>query len=543
LPRVTRIGTAVVVPELDNPPPPPDFVARGSSMKISALPKKPVAGTMMLPAVSGSFSAQSRSLPAAPSERRRTALAVVLPSIPAAVTTRASAIIRAVSEKRASPTGRLLMLGSVAVLAAVTTLTATRMWRKARTSPPIVPAAVVAVGTDRLELAPDRRSFNRFGRIEWTSTQPAAVDSFVVSDSVVLALSSSTIVGVDAERGTTRFAWTVPAGERFAIAPVVDDSCVSVLTTRGPDAHLRCLDATTGAPQFEASIANGAECTGPAVRLPGAFALSCPGWTSVIDERTGATTAEAGGVGIVRSNPPGLVRVSDAGKITVSSWIPSTRRFAATGVAVKGRALAATSSIVRNNRVVILANAASEHIALIAPAKGNAVTVTMPQLQLAADTPLVASCDTAVAPRFQLLALAPTNGDTFDPELARTRVLGLLDVDTGRFAWTSKRVVPSANARIDAEPICKHGHYFVTTSAGLWVVDAMTGQTRTTIAAATGDEAALDVLEPSQIGAQQLVGVSSQGAFEARWTDRSAPLPAALRDGRADLEALLGPLP
>src|SRR6185369_17865560 len=103
----------------------------------------------------------------------------------------------------------------------------------------------------------------------WTAPQQAAVDSIEVTASLVLGRTSGALVGVELESGATRFAWTMPAGERWgAQAPAELGACVIAISIRGDDALARCIDLAKGAPRWTAKIAGGRECTQPPLAVP-----------------------------------------------------------------------------------------------------------------------------------------------------------------------------------------------------------------------------------------------------------------------------------
>lgn len=437
--------------------------------------------------------------------------------------------------------GRWLALASVGVLAAATTMTGIRMWREARVTPPPVPAGVVPAGDDRLELAPDRRAIVRVGRdgTRWTSIQPAPVDTMKLAGPLLLGLTSSTLVAVELERGTTRFAWEVPAGERWATPSIsVVDSCLAALTIRGKDAVLHCLDLTTGAPRWTATITGGHECVGPAVGFPDGLLVQCHGWSTVVDAKTGKVGVEAGGVGLVQAGPPILLREDGRGRLVLSTWSTSSRRFHTDGTILRGTAGTASSVVQRGQRLVIRASSASEQIATIVQKSRPPTTIAVPELQLADDVPLVRDCDLETPPRFQLLVLAPRAGTTFDPELASTRVLALLDADAGRIAWTSRRI---GGHRLTSSIACRHGHYFVGTALGLWILDATTGETTAAFRFAGDAAASFAAIDEDQIGAEQILAVGRTGVTALRWREHGPS--AGIEDGRVDLERELGRLP
>jgi hypothetical protein len=451
------------------------------------------------------------------------------------------ATIHAVPSRQSSWLGRLMILASLGVLASATTVSAVRMWHHPVRVP--APAAVASIGADRLELAPNRRSIVRVGAAgpRWTSIQPAAVDTMEITGSLVLGRTSTTLVGVDLDRGDTRFAFELPAGERWSQArPTIVGACFAALTVHGSDAMLHCIDPASGAPKWTAKIAGGHECTGQPVAVSGAYTVQCPGWTSVIDDRNGNVVVEAGGLAVIQQDPPMLLRTRDDGHLMLTPYSAKDRRFAARGTVLRATLEAPTSAVERNGRLIVRASSASEVIATIPQKAGVATTVSVPELQLADDAPFVSDCDLGGAPRFQLVELAPRATSTFDPELARQRVLALIDTDSGHVTWTSKRIVP---AQTVPATFCKYGHYFVALGSRVWVVDATTGQTRAALGFAPGSDGSFADLTPEQIGTDVLVGITAAMPFAASWREAGAKLPAGLQDATVELEREIGQLP
>jgi hypothetical protein len=307
---------------------------------------------------------------------------------------------------------------------------------------------------------------------------------------------------------------------------------------RGSDAMLHCQDPASGAPKWVAKLAGGKDCAGAPLALPGALVVQCPGWTSVIDDRTGAVTVEAGGLAVIQQDGPTLIRAREDGQLVLAPYSAADRHFAARGNALRGNFEAPTSAISRDGKLIVRASSASEVIATVPQKTGAPLVISVPQLQLADDTPFVAECDVGAAPRFQLVELAPRAGTTFDPELARQRVLALVDTDAGRVTWTSQRLASRTGA---PAALCTHGHYFVSLGSALWVVDATSGQTRAALGFAPGSDGSFADLAREQVAADDLAGVTSAGAYTAPW--RGGKLPPVLRDATGDVERELGKLP
>jgi hypothetical protein len=448
--------------------------------------------------------------------------------------------------------GRWLVLASFLAVAASVTVAGARMWQH-RVAPVIVPSAVVAAGDGRLELSPERRAIARVAEqgTRWTAQESAPIDSMQIAGPLVLARTSSAFSAIDLETGNRRFAWALPASERWSPqSPAALGSCLFTVTVRGEDALARCLELTTGAARWTAKIAGGRECMQPALAVPGAYLLQCPGWTSVIDDKNGAVTVEAGGIGLVQNEPAMLLR--GGARPNIGAWSDSARRFQLGATTVRGLADPASSAVLHQGRLVVRASSASDKVALVIPKTGAPIAISVPEMQLSDDTGLVLDCGTGASPRFQLLELAPRVGQTFDPAAAQRRVLALLDVEAGRLVWTSHAFVPTRHAGAPATMICKHGHYFVpvdlhggdanAATSALLVLDAETGATSRTAAFDPGAETSFADLSADQIDADRIVGVGRAGTFVLPWRDASVKL-AGLRDARADLERELGRLP
>jgi hypothetical protein len=200
-------------------------------------------------------------------------------------------------------------------------------------------------------------------------------------------------------------------------------------------------------------------------RVPGAVLVQCAGWMSIIDDRDHTTTVEAGAIGLVQLSPPVLLR-SDG---TLAAWSPTLRQFDA-GRRVVADSLA-VSAVLRDGKLLTRESRTSDTLAY---ACGESCTAIRSELRYADDAPLTLDCGAGVPPRFQLVVLAPQMRESFDAEVARQRVIGLLDVERGTLAWTSETLQPE---RMQTE--CRDGGYVVQldfeTTAAMWVIDAETG--------------------------------------------------------------------
>ena len=448
--------------------------------------------------------------------------------------------------------GALLYLLSIVVIGATVTAAGARMWREARQHGVPIPAAVASVADGRLELSADRRAIARIAadRARWMSTQPAAVDTIEVTGGLVLGRTSGALVAIDLDSGNTRFTWAMPAGERWGVQPPTAlGSCLLTISVHGDDAFARCIDVTTGVQRWLAKISGGRECRQPPLAVPGAYLVQCPGWTTVIDDHDGTVNFDAGGVGLVQRDPPILLR--GGARPSLAPW--SAKHFTHSGTVVRGALDAASSAVLHGGRVVERASSASTKLAVIAPKTGLPIVVSVSELQLADDTPLVLDCGGGTSPRFQLLELAPRPGATFDSSTAQNRVFALLDVEAGRIAWTSNRIVPVQRAGAAVAPICLHGQYFVPIElhddtnlavSALWIVDAESGTTSAAFAFDASAETSFAELTADQIGADRIVGVNRRCAYELRWQPGGAlPDVLGLYDARPTLQRLLGRLP
>jgi len=205
--------------------------------------------------------------------------------------------------------------------------------------------------------------------------------------------------------------------------------------------------------------------------------------------------------------------------------------------------------VLHGERVVMRGDSATDKLAVVVPKSGTPITVAAPELQLADDTPLVLDCGGGTSPRFQLVELAPRMGSTFDPAAAQYRVLALLDVEGGRLAWTSNKIIPARRPGAPATPICRNGQYFVpvelrgTAGSALLVVDAETGATTAALGFDASAGASFADLTAEQIDGDQLVGIGRRGAFELRWRGGTPGDVPGLHDARDELGRELGRLP
>jgi hypothetical protein len=445
--------------------------------------------------------------------------------------------------------GRWLFLISFVAVAATVTVAGVRMWRDARPKLEPGPTAALAAANGRIELSPDRRAIARLtqGAVKWRATSAAAVDSIETTPTLVLARTSGTLAALDLETGNTRFAWAVPAGERWAAQrPAEIGACLIAITTRSDDAVVRCIELASGNVKWTAKLAAGHDCVHPPIGVTGAVLVQCPGWTTVIDDQTGAVAVDADGVGLIQRDPPTLLR--GGSHPTLAPWQASSHRFRS-GTPLRAQLDGATSAVLHHGRMVVRASSASDKLVTIVPKTGAPIAIAVPEHQLADDTPLAVDCDGGESPRFQLFELAPRAGTTFDPAAAQHRVLALVDVEAGRLAWTSHKMVPPRHLGAPTAPICRHGHYFVPlelhgatgVTPALWIVDAASGATTAALAFDPESEASFAELTADQIDNDRIVGVGRHGAFEVHWR---GPLDVpGLRDAREGVEQALGRLP
>ncbi len=454
---------------------------------------------------------------------------------------------------------RLFYFTSGVALAAAVAVYGSRMWREAHerpaaatVAPPPAPAMAVAAAGGRVELAADHRSVTRIAGTgpHWTAAPPVALDAVEITGPLLLGHTPDALVALDLESGRTRFTWSPPGDERWAAQrPVALGSCLVALTTRARKTVLRCLDPAAGTVRWTAALAGARDCTQPPAALPGAYLLPCPGWTAIVDERTGAVSVDAGGVGLVQDRPPFLLRAGS--RLTLAPWSATRRRFTQTGEQSFGAtATAVGSAVLYKDRLVIRATESSDELAVIASHDAPPTPIAAAVYRLADAAPLVRTCGGATSPRFQLLQLAPRIGASFDPATAADRALALLDVERATLAWTSRKVAGLALAA--GPPICRGGHYVVPiqlpgAGSALWVIDAETGKTIAAVAADPELDASFARLTADQVDDDRVVGIGRAGAFELRWQPPgpgSGPdLGHGFHDARHDLEAALGPLP
>jgi hypothetical protein len=452
---------------------------------------------------------------------------------------------------------RLLYFASGAALAAVVAVYGGELWQKARHAPepaapsaPVHSAAAVVIATGgRIELALDRRTVTRLAgdAPRWTAPQPAALDAIETSGPLILGHTPDAIAAIDLESGRTRFSWALPVDERWtAQRPVALGSCLVAITTHDGKLAVRCLDLSTGAVRWTAAPAGAHDCAPPEA-VPGGYLLPCPGWTAVLDDRTGAVTVEPGGLGLIQDDPPYLLRAR--ARLSLAPWSAAKHRFTQTGEIGYGAAATATSSaVLYKDRLVLRAVESSDELAVIQPRTGAAIPVAAPVYRLADATPLVRTCGGKTSPRYQLLELAPRVGASFDPATAGDRALALLDIETGSLAWTSRKV---AGLRTQAR-ICRAGHHVIALelpgrtgpASALWVVDAETGKTLAAVALDADQGASFAHLTADQVDDDRVVGIAGQGPFELRWQPGLGHgFGHGFHDARRELEDALGPLP
>ncbi len=451
---------------------------------------------------------------------------------------------------------RILYYFSFVAIAATVSIVGVRMWHDAHLRRPGVAVAVAITPDGWLELADDRRTITSLASPgtstpRWTVAAPGSIDMLAIAGPLVLALSPTGVTAFELASGGGRFAWDLPAGETWAPPrPLLLGACLVTITRRAGDAEVRCLDPVTGRARWVTQIAGGGPgCVQPPLALRGAYIVQCAGWTSIIDDATGAATVDPGGRGIVQLDPPYLLRASPY--LVTAPWFEAERRFAKTGEPVRGTTdFIGPSAVRRWDRLVVRASSASDKLAVVSPQFGNATVIASPTLHLADDTPLVLACGGKAPPRFQLVDLAPLLTAKFDPELAQQRAYGLLDVVQTSLAWDSKPFVP-VHARVtETSPLCLEGHYFVPlairTASGeiesaLWIVDAEAGTTTAVVAFDPESGHGFDQLSADQIAGHRLVGIGATGVYELDWS--AALTSAGLHDARADVERQLGPLP
>jgi hypothetical protein len=485
------------------------------------------------------------------------------PAIPPAIEDRVRRQLDARGRSAGESIARFLYFVSGALIAAAVSVFGGQIWRQARQLPPptaaVAPRAAAAtmIAPDgRIELGADRRTVMRLaGEVpRWTAPQPTTFDAIAITGPLVLGHARDAIVALDLESGRTRFTWALPANERWgAQPPVALATCLLPITTRSAKAVVRCLDLATGAVRWTAAPAAAHDCTQPLLAVRGAYLLQCPGWTAVIDDRTGAVSVEAGGIGLIQDDPPYLLRARP--RLTLAPWSSARRRFTTTGEVAVPASTAIGSAVLRKDRLVIRAVESSDELATILPRSGPPVTIAAPVYRLADARPLTRSCGGTTAPRFQLLELTPRIGATFDPATTQDRALALLDVESGTLAWTSRKLTglhvqgTEQGTRQRTGPvICRGGHYLLplevpdrthTAASMLWIVDAETGKTAAVLAFDADMDASFARLAADQIDDQRMVGLGRNGAFELRWQ----PPGHGLHDARRELEAALGPLP
>ncbi len=446
---------------------------------------------------------------------------------------------------------RVLYYASFVVIALTVTISGVRMWRDAHHRMVAVPMAVAIAPGGYATLALDRVTLERIeGKtVRWSTKSSLALDAIeTVGDGVLgRATSATSAAGLavfELASGRAKWTWALPTGEHWSPAPPsVLGSCLVAMTLGDGDgsAIVRCLDASAGTPRWTATIAGGRECTRAPVAVAGAVLVQCSGWTSVIDDRTGAITVDAGGVSLVQREPAVLLRAGSP--LTIAAWSPSEHRFAKQGDAVRGtNDFLSLSAVMRGDRLVMRAASSSDQLAIVSPKTGDVYVVATADQHLADDAPFVLECGGITSPRFQLVELAPKLGDHFDPEAAQHRRLALIDVATGTVTWTSTTIEPVHP--IASSALCRGNHYLVpvdvrgSTTSALWIIDAETGKTTRVLAFASEP---FGEVSDAQVDATRFVGIAKGGAFELAWA--AGPLPTGLHDARGELEHVLGALP
>ncbi|CAN5428082.1 hypothetical protein BH11MYX1_BH11MYX1_41560 [soil metagenome] len=445
---------------------------------------------------------------------------------------------------------RILYYTSFVVIALTVTFAGMQMWRDAHHRFAALPLAVAIAPGGHLALATDRMKLERFeGNVmRWSVVSSLALDAIETTGDVVLgraigATSSPGLIIFDLATGHAKWAWAVPAGEAWAAAaPNVLGSCLVAMTLKQGDAVVRCLDASVGALRWTALITGGRECTRAPVAVNGAVLVQCAGWTTVIDDRSGAVSVDAGGISLVQREPAYLLRAGSP--LTIAAWSPAEHRFAKQGEPIRGtNDFLSLSAVMHGDRLVMRAASSSDQLAIVSPKTGDVYVVASPDSHLADDAPFVLECGGITSPRFQLVELAPKLGAHFDPEAAQHRALALIDVATDTVSWTSAAIEPLHP--IAAAALCRGNHYLVpvevrgSVTSALWIVDAETGKTTRVLAF---DGEGFGEVSAAQVDPTRLVGIAKGGPFELAWTEQRA-VPRGLHDARAALERVLGPLP
>lgn len=394
---------------------------------------------------------------------------------------------------------RVLYFIAGAALAGVVVGYGGRLWHRPRdiVAPPVTAAPPPALTLDapggRIELAADHHTIVRFAADapRWTAPQPLAIDALFLLGPIVLGRAATTYIALDLESGRTRFTWTPPVDET-STAPlaIIDEpgaaDCVLAVTQRAQRTVARCLDPATGDVRFTAQLPRA--CRRAPAHVPGAILVGCDGATAIIDTRHGAVSLEPGGFGLV--DDAHLLKLG--AKLVVTPWSPAKHRFTQTGSLHFGPTpLAPSDAILYRDRLVLRATASSDALAVIAQRGAAPTTITAPAYRLADDAPFTRRCGTAGPPRFQVLALAPRVGASFDPSTAQDGALALLDLERGELAWTSRKLTSALIRAIT----CDAGRYTIALelpdatgapTAVTWRLDAATGKTLAPVPAALG---------------------------------------------------------
>src|SRR5262249_44847780 len=186
----------------------------------------------------------------------------------------------------------------------------------------------------RVELAADRRGVTRVAGTgpHWTAAS-GLLDSIEVTGPLILGHTPDAIVALDLESGRTRFTWSPPGDERWAVArPVVLGGCLVTSTLRGKKPVLRCLDLAAGAVHWTTALA-AHDCTQP-IELPGGYLVPCAGSIAIVDPRTGAASVDAAALALAQSEPPYLLRGGP--RLTLAPWSAAKHRFTQAGELVFG---------------------------------------------------------------------------------------------------------------------------------------------------------------------------------------------------------------
>ena len=446
---------------------------------------------------------------------------------------------------------RILYYLSFVVITVTIAIFGVRIWRDAHQRMTALPAWVALVPDGILELSSDRRTLGRSGAATWRRETGIAFDLVeLLADGTVVGYTSREARGFGSDTGAPVFSFALPADEHWMSARVRSvGACRILVSQRGGDAVLRCLVPRTGEVRWTAMIAGGRECRHAPIGVPGAVVMVCAGWTTVIDERDGSMSIDAGGLSIVSTVPPMLLRADP--QLQLAPWDPTTKRFARGTPEIAGLAeFIAASAVLYGERLLVRAASSSGNLAVVADRRGGgARVIAVSSLSLADDAPLVIDCGGGAPPRFQLVRLRPAVASTTGPSSLPQAALGMLDSERGELVWTSQ-VFRSVGAAVAEDPICVARHYFVPIDATapddgaaslLWVIDADRGTTTTVLAADSDSRrsTSFSALTRDQIDAARIVVIGPGGARTTSWRAASAETPGT----RAILESIVGRLP